>query len=68
MIEVTILRGEPRELMRAPDGSEHTSYGDACRDMIAKGVNMLILGNDMYHLQSAFKGILAECVEPIRGK
>ena len=38
------------------------------RDMIAKGVNMLILGNDMYHLQSAFKGILAECVEPIRGK
>lgn len=36
------------------------------RDMIAKGVNMLILGNDMYHLQSAFKGIMAECVEPIR--
>ena len=39
MIEVTILRGEPRELMRAPDGSEHTSYGDACRDMIAKGMD-----------------------------
>jgi len=36
------------------------------RDMIAKGVNMLILGNDMYHLQSAFKGIMTECVEPIR--
>ena len=36
------------------------------RDMIAKGVNMLILGNDMYHLQSAFKGIMTECVAPIR--
>ena len=30
------------------------------RDMIAKGVNMLILGNDMYHLQSAFKNIMAD--------
>ena len=36
------------------------------RDMIAKGVNMLILGNDMHHLQAAFKNIMAECVEPIR--
>ena len=36
------------------------------RDMIAKGVNMLILGNDMYHLQSAFKNIMADCVAPIR--
>jgi len=34
--------------------------------MIAKGVNMLILGNDMHHLQAAFKNIMAECVEPIR--
>ncbi|MBS1228173.1 MAG: 2,4-dihydroxyhept-2-ene,7-dioic acid aldolase [Proteobacteria bacterium] len=36
------------------------------REMIAKGVNMLILGNDMYHLQSAFKNILSECVAPLR--
>jgi 4-hydroxy-2-oxoheptanedioate aldolase len=36
------------------------------RDMIAKGINMLILGNDMYHLQSAFKNIMTECVTPIR--
>ena len=35
-------------------------------DMIAKGVNMLILGNDMYHLHSAFRTIMADCVEPIR--
>lgn len=39
---------------------------ESARDMIAKGVNMLILGNDMYHLQSAFKNIMAGCVEPIR--
>ncbi len=36
------------------------------RDMIAKGVTMLILGNDMHHLQTAFKTIMAECVTPIR--
>jgi len=36
------------------------------RDMIAKGVNMLILGNDMYHFQNACKNIMAECVAPIR--
>jgi len=36
------------------------------REMIAKGVNMLILGNDMYHFQSACKAIMAECVTPIR--
>lgn len=36
------------------------------RDMIAKGVNMQILGNDMYHLQTAFKTIMADCVAPIR--
>lgn len=36
------------------------------RDMIAKGVNMLILGNDMHHFQNACKAIMAECVEPIR--
>ena len=36
------------------------------REMIAKGINMLILGNDMYHLQSAFKIIMAECVAPLR--
>ena len=35
-------------------------------DMIAMGVNMLILGNDMYHLHSAFRTIMADCVEPIR--
>ncbi|SDH74712.1 HpcH/HpaI aldolase family protein [Propionivibrio dicarboxylicus] len=35
-------------------------------DMIAKGVNMLILGNDMYHLQTAFKTIMTDCVEQIR--
>lgn len=38
MIEVTIVRGEPRELLRTPDGAEYTSGGDCCRDMIAKGV------------------------------
>lgn len=36
------------------------------RDMIAKGVNMLILGNDMYHFQNACKNIMEECVAPIR--
>ena len=36
------------------------------RDMIAKGVNMLILGNDMHHFQNACKNIMAECVAPIR--
>ena len=36
------------------------------RDMIAKGVNMLILGNDMYHFQNACKNIMTECVTPIR--
>ena len=36
------------------------------RDMIAKGVTMLILGNDMHHLHSAFKNIMTDCVEPIR--
>jgi 4-hydroxy-2-oxoheptanedioate aldolase len=36
------------------------------RDMIAKGVNMLILGNDLYHFQNACKNIMAECVAPIR--
>ena len=39
---------------------------DNALEMIARGVNMLILGNDMYHLQSAFKNIMADCVEPIR--
>lgn len=33
---------------------------------IIKGVNMLILGNDMYHLQSAFKRITEECLAPFR--
>jgi len=33
---------------------------------IAKGINMLILGNDMYHLQSAFKRITEECLAPFR--
>jgi 4-hydroxy-2-oxoheptanedioate aldolase len=36
------------------------------RDMIAKGVNMLILGNDMYHFQTACRNIMADCVAPIR--
>jgi len=36
------------------------------RDMIANGVNMLILGNDMHHFQNACKNIMAECVTPIR--
>lgn len=39
MIEVTKLRGEPHTLMRAPDGSEYSSYNDACRDMIGKGMD-----------------------------
>lgn len=34
--------------------------------MIAQGVNMLILGNDMYHLHAAFKNIKQDCVDPIR--
>lgn len=35
------------------------------RDMIAKGVKMLILGNDMFHLQSAFRNI-REAVDAVR--
>jgi 4-hydroxy-2-oxoheptanedioate aldolase len=35
-------------------------------ERIAKGVNMLILGNDMHHFQNACKNIMAECVAPIR--
>lgn len=39
---------------------------DNARDMIARGVTMLILGNDMHHFQAACKNIMAECVEPLR--
>lgn len=33
---------------------------------IARGINMLIMGNDMYHLQQSFKRIVGECAEPYR--
>jgi hypothetical protein len=36
------------------------------REMIAQGVNIQILGNDMYHFQNACKNIMTECVKPIR--
>jgi len=36
------------------------------REMIAQGVNIQILGNDMYHFQNACKNIMTDCVTPIR--
>lgn len=33
---------------------------------IARGINMLILGNDMYHLSAALKTMKAEAIDPIR--
>jgi len=33
---------------------------------IAKGINMLIMGNDMHHLQTAFRKIVDECIAPFR--
>lgn len=36
------------------------------REAIANGITMLILGNDIHHLQAAFKTIKANCVDPIR--
>ena len=38
MMEITILRGDPSPRYRSPDGTEHTSRGDACRAMIAEGM------------------------------
>lgn len=39
---------------------------DNAKDMISRGVTMLILGNDMYHFQEACKNIMNNCVTPIR--
>lgn len=34
---------------------------------IARGINMLILGNDMWHLQAALKKMQEEAIKPLRG-
>lgn len=39
MIEIAILRGEPRQLYRAPDGTEGTSRGGICRALIGAGMD-----------------------------
>lgn len=36
------------------------------QDMIGRGVNMVICGNDMGLLQGALKGIAADCLTPVR--
>lgn len=33
---------------------------------IKNGINMLILGNDMYHFQNACRNIMRECIEPTK--
>lgn len=39
---------------------------EGAKKAIAKGVNMLIMGSDMFNFQAACKNIISECVEPIR--
>lgn len=36
------------------------------REAINGGMNMIIMGNDMYHFQNACKKMITECVEPLR--
>lgn len=39
---------------------------EEAKKLIDKGMNMLIMGNDMYHFQAACRTIMSECVEPLR--
>ena len=33
---------------------------------IGKGINMLILGNDMYHFHNACRSLVRDCIEPVK--
>ncbi len=38
------------------------------QDAIVTGMNMIIMGNDMYHFQNSCRKMITECVEPLRNQ
>ena len=49
MIRLTILSGDPRPRIKAPDGTIHGSEGDACRYLIGQGANPATQIESVWH-------------------